>query len=499
MNKRSSGILLHISSLSSPCGIGDLGPAAYRFVDFLAETRQQLWQILPLNPTDLAHANSPYHSSSAFACNALLISPEILVTEGLLDPEALMETASFPREKVDFPAIVSFKKIVLEKAYHNFKRSHPQGEFLQFCSAQGHWLQDFALFMALKSHFQGRVWTDWPPEIRDRRPELLEELRQKLLPEIEKHCFQQWLFFKQWFNLKNYCRSKGVRIIGDIPIYLIHDSVDIWIHPHLVKLDQEKRPLAVAGVPPDYFSATGQYWGNPVYDWDQLRQTHYAWWVQRAKHNLALFDFVRIDHFRGFVAYWEIPATEKNAVHGKWVKAPVDEFLQTILKEIPGNAIIAEDLGFITQDVKDVIQRFNLPGMKILLFAFGSDLPTNPYVPHNHIPHCIVYTGTHDNNTIRGWFEHELSPEDRRRLFQYLGHETPAHEIHLTLIRLAMMSVANWVVFPIQDLLGLGQESRMNKPAVTEGNWQWRLQENQITPELRQKLREMTEIYGRAR
>jgi len=309
--------------------------------------------------------------------------------------------------------------------------------------------------------------------------------------------FLQYLFFKQWFSLKNYCNSKNIQIIGDVPIYVSFDSVDVWANPGIFKLDKKKMPTFIAGVPPDYFSKTGQLWENPVYRWDVLKETRYSWWVKRIEHNLRLFDVIRLDHFRGFVAYWEVPANEKTAINGKWIEVPAEDFFSTLLKHFPNLAIIAEDLGFITPDVIEVIDHFRFPGMKLLIFAFGDDFPKSSYLPHNHTKNCVVYTGTHDNNTVKGWWRREASPEDRKRLFKYIGREVEEGNIQWEFIRLAMMSVADMVIIPMQDILGLGEEARMNLPATAEGNWEWRLIPEQLTPSLAKRLSEMTEIYGR--
>jgi 4-alpha-glucanotransferase len=315
---------------------------------------------------------------------------------------------------------------------------------------------------------------------------------------LEREKFLQYLFFKQWFSLKKYCNDKGIRLIGDIPIYVNYDSVDVWTHPDLFKLDKDKKPTFVAGVPPDYFSKTGQLWGNPIYRWDILKKTGYRWWFQRIGHNLLLFDTLRLDHFRGFVGFWEVPSTEGTAINGKWVKAPAVDFFKALLKKFPAHSIIAEDLGVITPDVKEVVNRFGFPGMRILQFAFGEDLPTHPYLPHNYLPNTIVYTGTHDNNTTRGWFDNEATPEDKKRLYRYLGREISPEECPKELHRLAMVSVANTVIVPVQDLLGLGEEAKMNRPSVAHGNWEWRLLPDQLDSSSTERLREMTTIYGRA-
>jgi 4-alpha-glucanotransferase len=498
MNGRGSGILLHLTSLPSPFGIGDMGPWAYKFADFLAETKQSYWQILPISPTNLDHGNSPYHCNSAFACNPMLISPELLAQDGLLEEGDFAHLAEFPKARVDYSEAVALKEKFFHQAFEHFKSAKETHEYEIFCEQNALWLDDYALFMALKDHFQGEFWSAWPEEIRDRETGALESVKKELHEVVEKEAFLQYIFFKQWHALKNYCNEKGIRIIGDMPIYVVYDSADVWIHPELFKLDNEKRPTTVAGVPPDYFSETGQLWGNPVYRWDVLKERGYDWWIERMTHNLNLFDFLRIDHFRGFVSYWEVPANEKNAIKGKWVKAPAEDFFKVILEEFPEAPIIAEDLGYIPPDVWDVMDHFGFPGMKVLLFAFGKDLPTNPYAPHNHTEKCVVYIGTHDNNTVRGWFEKEATPEEKARLFLYLGREVTEEEVHWELVRLAMMSVANTAILQMQDILGLGEDARTNRPAKRDGNWQWRLLPDQLTPSLTKRLLEMTEIYGRA-
>jgi 4-alpha-glucanotransferase len=498
MKRRGSGILLHITSLPSAYGIGDLGPEAYRWADFLAETKQGIWQILPLNPTELAHGNSPYQSISAFAGNPLLISPELMVRDGFIAQSDVENVPNYPKGRVDYPVVIASKERIFRVAYERFQQEGKRHEYERFCTENSTWLDDFALFMALTGHFSEKAWTEWPQEIRDRHPEALESLKDELRDEVEKAKFLQYVFFEQWRALKDYCNHHGIQIFGDIPIYVIHNSVDVWTNPELFDLDDERKPSVVAGVPPDYFSETGQLWGNPIYRWDVLRERGYGWWIQRVGHNLTLFDLIRIDHFRGLIGYWEVPAGEANAVNGQWVEAPAENFFNALLRRFPQLPIIAEDLGVITPDVREIMHRFELPGMKVLLFAFGQDLPTNPYIPHNLPRKCVLYTGTHDNNTTRGWFEREATPEIKERLFRYLGKEVSAVRVHWELIRLAMMSVANMVIFPMQDILGLGEEARMNRPATTEGNWQWQLLPEQLTPSIADKLRGMTELYGRA-
>ena len=497
MGKRGSGVLLHITSLPSPFGIGDMGPWAYKFADFLADAKQSYWQILPLSPTDLAHNNSPYHSTSAFAGNPILISPEMLVQDGLLDSKDLEPLNHCALDRVDYAGVHAYKLRLFDLAFRRFFSQKDPHDFEIFCADHDDWLDGFALFTALKSCYDGRSWNKWPEGWRDRDLKDLEPAKKAVHEAYEKERFLQYVFWRQWAALKDYCHNKGIRIIGDVPIYLIYESADIWTHPDIVNLDDKKKPQTIAGVPPDYFSETGQLWGNPVYRWDVLRDSGYDWWIRRIKYNLKRFDFIRIDHFRGFVAYWEVPAAEKNAVRGQWVKAPAEDFFNTLFTEIPNAPIIAEDLGTITPDVTELMDRLNMPGMKVLLFAFGDVLATNPYTPHNYIENCVAYTGTHDNNTIKGWFENEATSEDKDRLFRYIGRRVNVEEVHQELIRLAMMSVAQKVIFPMQDILGLGEKARMNRPATREGNWKWRMEESQLTSSVIQRLREMTEIYGR--
>lgn len=500
MRRRASGILLHITSLPSPFGIGDIGPWAYKFVEFLTDAKQSFWQILPINPTESVHRNSPYHSASAFAFNSLLISPQLMAESGLIRREDVENSPRYNDEKVDYATVTADKEKLFFQAYENFKRKKRKydHDYDRFCSQSTAWLDDFALFMALKSRFHGKVWSQWPQEYRDRDLAALQSAKKDLVDDIDRIKFLQFLFYEQWRALKDYCNEKGVQIIGDIPIYVQYDSADLWMHPELFKLDDQKKPFAVAGVPPDYFSETGQLWGNPIYRWDAMRETGFAWWLLRIKHNLDLFDVVRIDHFRGLIGYWEVPAHEQTAMNGRWVEAPAVEFLNAVLRKLPYAPLIAEDLGLITPDVREVMNHFGFPGMKLLLFAFGQDLPTNPYAPHNIVKNCVVYTGTHDNNTAKGWFTNEAEAQDKERLCHYLGREITEQDVHWELVRLAMMSVANTAIFPMQDILGLGEEARMNRPATKEGNWLWRLLPQYLDSDLSNRLREITEIYGRA-
>jgi 4-alpha-glucanotransferase len=497
MRRRASGILLHLTSLPGRFGVGDMGPAARHFIDFLAEAKQGYWQILPLNPTLPVHCNSPYASTSAFACNTVLISPELLADEGLLDSADLDRADLPPGGPINYLEAQNGKRRLLTQAYRRFVERGDDVEYRRFCREECWWLDDFALFVSLKGRFEDRAWTDWPQELRDREKSALQSIAEELSDRVSYEKFLQYLFFKQWAALKEHCARRNIQIIGDIPIYVNDDSADVWANPELFKLDGQKRPIYVAGVPPDYFSKTGQRWGNPVYEWDMHRQTGYAWWVKRLAHNMRLADFVRIDHFRGFVAYWQVPASEKTAVNGMWVEAPGLDFFTQVSRKFSYLPIIAEDLGIITPDVRELMEHFEFPGMRILLFSFGPDMARNPYAPHNLPRNCVAYTGTHDNNTARGWFEREATDEERQRLYAYSGRTIEAPLVPREMMRLLMMSAANTVIFPMQDLLGLGSEARMNFPSTTEGNWEWRLTGEQLSNADWASLRVMTEIYGR--
>jgi 4-alpha-glucanotransferase len=498
MQTRRSGILLHVTSLPSPYGIGDFGHGAYRFVDFLAASGQSVWQVLPLEPTSTFCGNSPYCTYSVFAGNPVLISPDLLVEDGFLRPEDLGDRPNFADDRVDYQQVTEYKNRLLQTACDRFSdRRDADYEFNRFCRDNVAWLENYALFISLKKQFHGAGWNDWPTELRDRHESPLREWQERLTNDLYAARFSQYLLSRQWLALKRYCNDKNIQVMGDIPIYVSIDSADVWAHPHIFKLNEEKKPIFVAGVPPDYFSATGQLWGNPVYNWDILRESRYAWWIKRIEHNLKLFDLIRLDHFRAFVSYWEVPATETTAVHGKWVEVPTKDFFDTLLRRFPYLPVIAEDLGTITSDVREIMMLYEFAGMKTLLFAFGDDLATNPYVPHNHTQNSVVYTGTHDNNTVRGWFQTEAREDDKDRLLKYLGRSVDAHSAHWELLKLAMMSVAGTAILPIQDVLGLGEEARMNTPSAGNGNWEWRLKEELLTAEVEQKLLEVTRIYGR--
>lgn len=498
MRKRASGLLLHITSLPSRYGIGDLGPEAYRFADFLAEAGQSIWQVLPLNPTDQVAFNSPYGSNSALAGNPLMIGLDALVGEGLLEHADLEPVPDFPIGHVDFPAVIEFKGRVLDRAYERFCERGDRGEFDAFSNVNSHWLEDYALFAALKAEAGGAVWNEWGPDLRDRTDHALTDAHARLGGAKDKHKFFQFLFFRQWHALKRYCNEKGIEIFGDVPIYVSYDSVDVWTTPHIFKLKDDKSPEFVSGVPPDYFSKTGQLWGSPVYNWDVLKGQDFAWWVRRMHHNFSLFNLMRIDHFRGFAAYWEVPANHRTAVRGKWVDVPGMEFFDLLTTKVPVNGIVAEDLGHITDDVVAIMERFGFPGMKVLQFGFNGNLDENPYTPRNHPENSVVYTGTHDNNTTRGWFENEAKKAVKHELNVYASREVTAENVSEVMIELAMHSPARTAVVPVQDLLNLPAEFRMNWPGRGEGNWEWRVEPGALDGEVAARLRRITEESGRA-
>ncbi|MCK9308522.1 MAG: 4-alpha-glucanotransferase, partial [Methanoculleus sp.] len=460
MNRRGSGVLLHITSLPSAYGIGDLGPAAHRFVDLLAGAGQRYWQILPLNPTCPAFANSPYLSTSAFAGNTWLISPEQMAGDGLLAPEDIGNPPGFPEERVDYQAVLDYKNGLFDRAFERFKERGPDFHYKEFAAGNVSWLDDYAIFVALKERFSGKEWGDWPSGIRDRHQEALRKHGTELADRIFREKFLQYVFDRQWKVLKNHCRERYIQIIGDIPIYLTYDSVDLWANPGLFKLNEQKKPAAIAGVPPDMFSETGQLWGNPVYNWDAHREQGFRWWESRIDRTLTLVDRLRLDHFRGFVQFWEVPAGEKTAQNGRWVDAPGRDLFTLLTRSRSCLPIIAEDLGYITSDVHEMMGHFGFPGMKILTFGLSGDIAKNPHAPHNITKNCVAYTGTHDNNTVRGWFEHEVSGDQKDLVFRYIGGQVNAEEIHRILMRLAMLSPANTVIIPMQDILGLGEEGR---------------------------------------
>jgi 4-alpha-glucanotransferase len=504
---RASGILLHPTSLPGPFGIGDLGPAAYAFADFLAAAGQRLWQMLPLGPT--GYGDSPYACYSAFAGNTLLISPEKLVEDSLLGAKQLAEPPAFVSNRIDFAAVHSYKDSILESAFAAFTSgvaADLNTPFTEFCEQHAQWLNDYALFRALKDEHGGIAWNEWEPELVARQPPALLSARDRLSKEIEAQKFYQFLCFRQWFALKSYCHEREIQLVGDIPIFVAHDSADVWTSPDQFKLSETGKPLVVAGVPPDYFSATGQLWGNPLYNWEQMRADGFAWWINRVKATLEIFDIARIDHFRGFAACWEIPGGDKTAERGSWVPAPGRELFTAIRNALGQVPIIAEDLGVITPDVESLRDDFGFPGMRILQFAFSSDTK-NIDLPHNYHKNVVVYTGTHDNDTAVGWFSsvagegstRDADQIEREREFCLRYLDTDGAQIHWDFIRATFASVANTALVPLQDVLGLGTEARMNLPNSTEGNWAWRFAADGLTDEISARLKELTELYGRAK
>jgi len=503
---RSSGILLHVTSLPGPHGIGDLGACAHRFVDFLAKSGQTIWQVLPVSPT--GYGDSPYQCFSAFAGNPLLIDLMNLQEQGRLEPADLGTLSQLPEDYVDYAKVIELKQALLRKAARHFFFNSSEADshsFTAFCEDNAWWLDDYALFMAGKDFHHGVVWAEWETGLARRDPIALSQWREKLSREVEVHKFAQFEFFRQWGDLKRRCRRHGIRIMGDIPIYVAHDSADVWAHREMFQLNADGRPTVVAGVPPDYFSATGQLWGNPIYRWDVLARSGYRWWVDRFRASLKLFDMVRLDHFRGFEAYWEVPADATTAIGGKWVKGPGRELFEVLQKELKELPVVSENLGVITPEVESLRQEFGFPGMSLLQFAFGNDPQGPSFRPHNYTRELAAYTGGHDNDTTVGWWtstgvgESTRSAEDicKEREFTkaYLGFEN--EPIHWVFIRAVMASVAAIAIVPLQDVLGLGSEARMNLPGTVSGNWKWRYRENALTGEIKTKLRELTRIYDR--
>jgi 4-alpha-glucanotransferase len=497
---RSCGLLLHPTSLPGPYGVGDLGREAHAFLDYLVEAGQTWWQFLPLGP--VGDSYSPYQSSSSFAGNPLLVSPEGLVEEGWLPRAALRRKPRFDHDRADFPAASALRLRWLRKAASGFDRS--DDDFRRFRRSEAGWLGDYALFEALHAAYEHRPWWSWPEPLRRRDPVALRRARGKLRAEMEFHEFVQFAFERQWTRLREAAAARGLRLIGDVPIFVSLDSADVWSRPDLFALDEAGRPTGVAGVPPDYFSADGQLWGNPLYDWKAHQAEGFAWWINRLRSNLRRVDLIRLDHFRGFEAYWEVPADAPTAAHGRWRPGPGAAFFEAVRDALGSLPIIAEDLGDITPAVLELRDRFELPGMKVLQFAFGGT-SANPYLPHNYPRNCVVYTGTHDNDTTLGWFHAEgpnyalddaTGRAERAHALRYLG--TEGNEIHWDLIRAAHASVGDLAIVPLQDVLGLGGEARMNVPGRATGNWLWRCRPEQMHESApRVRLREVAETYGR--
>lgn len=505
---RCSGVLLHLTSLPGHFGIGDLGACAYEFADFLSEAGQKLWQVLPLNPT--GYGDSPYQCFSAFAGNPMLLSLERLRELGLLEPSNLNWVGTtFPEDFVDYGPVIEFKRTALRRAAEVFFADGSHGDhaaFDRFCESAGLWLDDYALFMACKDAHHLRVWTSWDPQIRGRNALAMREWSKKLAAEIKAYKYWQFEFFQQWARLKTYCQQRGIRFMGDIPIYVAHDSADVWAHPEMFYLDERGNPTAVSGVPPDYFSATGQLWGNPIYRWDLLAADGYKWWVERFRASLALFDVVRLDHFRGFESYWEVPTGETTAIHGRWIKGPGADLLSALQNAFGELPIVAENLGVITPPVEKLRQQFGLPGMSLLQFAFGNDPQGPSFRPHNYSRDLVAYTGGHDNDTTVGWWrssgagDSTRTAEDVRKEHEfaraYLNFEDDS-EINWVMMRAVLSSVADVAIVPLQDVLGLGSEARMNLPGKVSGNWKWRYRPGALSGELSARLRSLVTLYDR--
>lgn len=498
--KRSAGILLHPSSLPGPYGIGDLGPQSYRFVDWLSTTTCTLWQILPLGPTGFG--DSPYQCFSAFAGNPYLISPDELLADGLVAESDLMDLKDLPVSHVDFGLLIPKKLGLLQKAFSNFKANPGalRESYDRFCVEHAHWLDDFSLFMGLKEMYGGGAWNGWPEPVRARKQAALKKARKDLAESIMRYSFYQFLFFRQWSRLRKYANEKGIQIIGDIPIFVAYDSADVWANPDLFFLDKSGNPTVVAGVPPDIYSSTGQLWGNPLYKWTAHKKEKYAWWISRVRASLQFMDILRFDHFRGFAGYYEIPAEHKTAEHGRWVPGPGQDLFHAIEKALgegqtnpdAGLPMIAEDLGLVTPDVLELLDAFNLPGMKVLQFGFTD--PHNPFLPQNYVPNCVAYTGTHDNDTAFGWYS--TAPASEREFAQrYLGVD--GHDFAWDLIRSVWKSVAMIAVTPMQDVLGLGGQARMNFPSRLGGNWEWRMTESDFREDLAAGLRDINWLSNR--
>jgi 4-alpha-glucanotransferase len=504
---RSSGILLHFTSLPGRFGVGDLGSCAYEFADFLSAGGQKLWQVLPLNPT--GYGDSPYQCFSAFAGNPMLLSLERLCDQGLLQLSDLALAPAFPEDFVDYGPGIEFKMATLRRAAQVFFADGSQADraaFERFCESASPWLDDYALFMACKDVHQGAMWTEWDAQIRRRDAPALSEWSRKLAQEVKAFKYWQFEFFRQWEQLKSYCQQRGIRFMGDIPIYVAHDSADVWSHPDLFYLDDNGRPTVVSGVPPDYFSATGQLWGNPIYRWDVLAAAGYQWWVERFRSSLALFDMVRLDHFRGFESYWEVAAGEATAINGRWVKGPGENLLQALQNTFGELPIVAENLGVITPPVEKLRQQFGLPGMSLLQFAFGNDPQGPSFRPHNFSRDLAAYTGGHDNDTTVGWWNSSgagdsiRTPEDVRKEHEFARDYLNFHddsEINWVMMRAVIASVADLAIVPLQDVLGLGSTARMNLPGKVSGNWKWRYRPGALGGDLSARLRNLAVLYNR--
>jgi 4-alpha-glucanotransferase len=493
---RRSGVLLHISSLPGPYGVGDLGQEAYRFVDWLAETKQTIWQILPLNPT--GYGDSPYQGFSVFAGNPLFISLDELLKVGWLRADDFHVQPIFSETHVEYGEVIGFHTSLLEKAFSRFVEyadKQNREAFHNWCDQEKHWLRDYALFMTLKQINEGRPFFDWDKKERQHDSLTLANIQKKHHAQIDSYKFQQWLFFTQWKLLKKYANSKGVEVFGDLPIYTGFDCSDVWAHQDLFHLDKQSLPTVVAGLPPDFFSATGQLWGNPIYKWSAHKDSGFSWWIERLKTAFEIFDISRVDHFRGFAGYWEVSADRPTAAEGRWAAGPGQPFFDAVFKELPDIKLVAEDLGIITPDVVELVENNNLPGMSVLQFAWdGSD--DNSFLPHNDKFNRVVFLGTHDNETINGWWQ--SAPQRERDCFvQYSSFLEEVESVHWAHVRIAMMSIAHTCIISMQDIFGLGSEARMNFPGRLGHNWDWRLPRHFLDDPIKDKLRQYTLMYGR--
>jgi 4-alpha-glucanotransferase len=502
VTKRSAGVLAHITSLPGPFGIGDLGQSSKLFADFLHRTHQSIWQVLPLTPTDERAAYSPYSSSSGMAGNPLLISPEGLLISGWLSRKDVEHYYQPHGSRVDFATVEKNKNEMLTLAFQSFKKKKKRSTykaFSSFCQREKYWLRDFALYTTLRSVHENRPWFEWPVQFRKRNPNSLKKFETENGDAIEFSYWIQFVFHSQWMSLKTFCRQRGIQLMGDLPFYVSHDSSDVWAHPEVFSLTHDGLTKEVAGVPPDYFNDQGQLWGMPVFRWDTLKKQRYDWWLKRIAKNLELTDIIRLDHFRAFSAYWSVPAGEKTAIHGTWKKGPGETFFQRLQKAFGDLPFLAEDLGDIDEAVHELRNEFSFPGMKVLQFAFSGDMARSAYIPHNFSENFAVYTGTHDNNTTRGWFRKDISKEEKKNLYRYFSRPVTERNIHLELIKLAYSSIARIAIVPLQDLLGLDEKSRMNTPASVTNNWLWRCTQIQLDSIDEEWLADLTVKFNRSR
>jgi 4-alpha-glucanotransferase len=497
-SQRAAGILLHITSLPSSFGIGDLGPEAEKFAGFLSRSKQRYWQLLPLNPVGPEQGYSPYSSVSSMAGNVLLISPEQLVHDNLLTAADIRRFKITPSDKVDFPSAHESRAKILPIAYNNFIRNRKwMRQFSAFVEREAYWINDFACYIVLKETYDGRPWYEWPAEFKTHSVKALNQFLVSNADAIRYIQWEQFIFFTQWKRLKVYCNKLGIQIFGDLPFYVSYDSADVWSNRDIFKLDSDGKMTGIAGVPPDYFNRNGQLWGMPTFNWDVLKRKKYSWWKRRVRWNIELFDNLRLDHFRAFADYWEVPSGHTNAIKGKWKKGPREHFFNALQKSIGTLPFVAEDLGDINDVVYQLRDDFKMPGMKVLQFAFGDTMPTSAYIPHNYTPNFIAYTGTHDNNTTRGWYRNDLKEKDRRQVADYIGKPVNEKNIGHALSRLGYASIADTVIIPLQDILELDEKARMNTPASVKGNWLWRFDRRSLTSQIEKELQYWVKLYNR--